>query len=224
MAFKKKTDLKEVFADLSSILVQETPIDLTDDTISFEPEYDLPVTIDTLNIQQGEPTINHYKVHGLTSDWISTSTPGDFEISMTVPTLHTDVLKLAYGASAIASFEVEFTGESGTAESFSGIGVNMEQHKVACSLALLNSTKDKLLILNNAALWASPLYENGSTDPFAIRFTGTLETAGVADILYLAKESESETETSSWQSWEAPTGQEQAAGGNNGASQGGGGG
>lgn len=196
MALKKKTELKEVFADLVSVLVQETPIDLTAKTITLAPEYDLPVTIDTLTIQQGEPTINHYKVHGLTSDWVSTSTPGDFEISMTVPTLHSDVLKLAYGTSAINNYEVSFTGESSTAQSFKGIGVNMEQHKVECSLALLNSTKDKLLVINNAALWASPLYENGSTDPFAIRFTGTLETSEGADILYLAKDVEN-TE-SSW--------------------------
>ena len=102
MAMKTKQELKDVFNGLSSLLFQKTAVDLdSGSTIALVPDYDLPVTVDTLQLTQDAPTINHYKVIGLDGDWTSSATLGDATFQFVVPTKHTDVLKLAYGDDAV---------------------------------------------------------------------------------------------------------------------------
>lgn len=188
MALKTKTDLKDIFNGLSSVLFQETAIDLapSSGTISIVPDYDLPVTVDTLSFTQDDPTINHYKVIGLEGDWTSSSTSGDVSLSFTVPTKQTDVLKLAYGASSVvAKTGATVTGVTGLSGTFDGDVITFSTHKVTGSIVLVDSQQKNLLIMSNVALWAKPLYENASTDPFAIQFTGTIEATGKPDVAFL---------------------------------------
>lgn len=194
MALKTKTDLKDIFNGLSSVLFQETPIDLnpSSGTIAIVPDYDLPVTVDTLSFTQDDPTINHYKVIGLEGDWTSSSTSGDVSLSFTVPTKQTDVLKLAYGTSSVvAKTGATVTGVTGLSGTFGGDVVTFSTHKVTGSIVLVDSQQKNLLIMSNVALWAKPLYENASTDPFAIQFTGTIEATGKPDVAFLKSESNS---------------------------------
>lgn len=192
MALKTKTDLKDIFNGLSSVLFQQTPIDLapSSGTIAIAPDYDLPVTVDTLSFTQDDPTINHYRVIGLEGDWTSSSTSGDVSLSFTVPTKQTDVLKLAYGASSVvAKTGATVTGVTGLSGTFDGDVITFSTHKVTGSIVLVDSEQKNLLIMSNVALWAKPLYENASTDPFAIQFTGTIEATGKPDVAFL-KQSE----------------------------------
>ena len=53
---KSKQDLKDVFNGLSSLLYQSAIVDLSQSTLSITPEYDLPVTVDTLQISQSTTT------------------------------------------------------------------------------------------------------------------------------------------------------------------------
>lgn len=193
MAFKTKTELKDVFNGLSSVLFQSTAIDLNPASggIAIEPEYDLPVTVDTLSFTQDDPTINHYKVIGLDGDWTSSSTSGDVSLSFTVPTKQTDVLKLAYGATSViaktGSSGATVTGVTGLTGTFEGDVVTFSTHKVTGSIVLVDAEQKNLLVLSNVALWAKPMYENASTEPYAIQFTGTIEATGKPDIAFLKK-------------------------------------
>ena len=56
---KKKQELKDVFNGLSSLLYQSEVVDLSQAVLSITPEYDLPVAVDTLQISQEDPTVNH---------------------------------------------------------------------------------------------------------------------------------------------------------------------
>lgn len=186
MALKTKTELKDVFNGLSSVLFQNNPIDLSETTIAINPDYDLPVTVDTLGFTQDDPTINHYKVIGLDGDWTSSSTSGDVSISFTVPTKQTDVLKLAYGNDAVTA-KTGATMEGQTGVTYAGNVVTFFTHKVTGSIVLVDAEKKNLLILSNVSLWAKPLYENASTEPFALQFTGTIEATGKPDVAFLSK-------------------------------------
>lgn len=195
MAMSTMTDLKNVFSGISSFMFDTTPI-ASDSGITLTPEYELPVTVDTLSISQDEPTINHYKVHGLGTDWVSTSEPGDATISFTVPTIHDSVLTLAYGASSVKSItnaEVPSSVGSGATKSavgtYSGKGVVLSNTKIQGCIAILNDAGDKLLVVNNVALYASPVFDNASTEPFAIRFSGTIEAGSGSSIYFLTKAS-----------------------------------
>lgn len=189
MALKTKEQLKDVFSGISSVLFQSTPATFTTNsgatTVTLDPEYDLPVHVDDLSLSEGEPSINHYKVFGVDTDWVATTTKGDFDLNMVIPTLHEDVLKLAYGTDAVSAISTTYGGYN-----WSGVGAELGTHEVRGTLCLLNQAKDRLLILSNVVLWASLTYDNGSTDPVGIRLSGTIESNEGPDVLYLKKGSE----------------------------------
>jgi hypothetical protein len=193
MALKKMTDLKDVFNGISSVLFQTTPL-VTGDSIAIAPEYELPVEVDSITISQDDPTINNYRVHGLSIPWTTSSEVGDVNLDFIVPTNHTDVLKLAYGNNAVTSVSVTVTGAAGdggdASGSWTGNSVKFSKTKVVGCIALLNESKDKLLVINNVALYAAPQYDNASTEPFAIHFVGSMEAGGTqsaGDMVFLTK-------------------------------------
>jgi len=99
---KTKKELKDVFSGLASLWYQKAELDLSDLTaLTITPEFDLPVKVDTIELEQGDPSIEHYKVIGLPGDWVTSSEPGDIDLSFRVPTKHSDVLKMAYGNDAV---------------------------------------------------------------------------------------------------------------------------
>lgn len=192
MAMKTKQDLKDVFNGLSSLLYQSAIVDLSQATLSITPEYDLPVTVDTLQISQEDPTINHYKVIGLDGDWTSSATLGNMNIQFTVPTKAKDVLKLAYGEDAVKEItKLTITGTGDTdlddENGFSGTSIMLKKKKVTGTFVLVDEGQTNLMILTNVALWAKPLYDNPGTEPFAIQFTGTMEGAGSHSMAWLKK-------------------------------------
>ena len=150
------------------------------------------MTVDTLQISQEDPTINHYKVIGLDGDWTSSATLGNMNIKFTVPTKAKDVLKLAYGEDAVKEItKLTITGTGDTdlddENGFSGTSIMLKKKKVTGTFVLVDEGQTNLMILTNVALWAKPLYENPGTEPFAIQFTGTMEGAGSHSMAWLKK-------------------------------------
>ena len=187
MAITKRADLKLVVDDFNSLLIQKTPIKVTTNAITITPDYDMPVTVDTLQTSGAEPSLTHYKVIGMDTDWTSSATAGDWTISFTVPTLHTDVLKFAWGDDAVKSITADFTTPEGFVggPEWTGVAVTFNKKHVICSLVIVNGSKDKLVIIRNAKLWANIL-KDANGDPYAVRFTGSIESEG-DDLIVLEK-------------------------------------
>lgn len=191
MAMKKKQELKDIFNGLSSLLYTSALTDLSAGTPSITPEFDLPVTVDTLQITQDDPTINHYKVIGLDGDWTSSASLGDMSVQFTVPTKAKDVLTLAYGADAVKDITklTITTGDSDidNENGYEGTSIMLKKRKVTGTFVLVDEEKENLMVMTNVALWAKPLYDNPGTEPFAIQFTGTIEGAGTQSMAWLKK-------------------------------------
>lgn len=192
MATKTKQELKDVFNGLSSVLYTDEVVDLSSGTPTITPKYDLPVTVDTLQLSQDDPTVNHYKVIGLDGDWTSSATLGDMTVQFTVPTKAKEVLQLAYGESAVKDI-TKLTLTTGDAEvdnsakGYEGVSLMIGKKKVTGTFVLVDEEKKNLMVITNIALWAKPLYENPGTEPFAIQFTGTIEGAGSQSLAWLKK-------------------------------------
>lgn len=190
MAYIEKKNLKLVIDDLSMLLVQKTPIVVASGetpAITIAPDYELPVTVDTLQTTGGEPTINHYKVIGQDGDWTSSSTPGEWTVQFTVPTLHTDVLKFAFGESNVKILGTITAADFAEAgKHWEGVGVGLESKKITCSLVIMNGAKDKMVIFRNVDLWAHVMKEaNGN--PYCVQFNGTVVSDGSDDMMILKK-------------------------------------
>lgn len=194
MATKTKQELKDAFNGLSSVLYTDEVVDLSSGTPTITPKYDLPVTVDTLQLSQDDPTVNHYKVIGLDGDWTSSATLGDMTVQFTVPTKAKEVLQLAYGESAVKDI-TKLTLTTGDAEvdnsanGYEGVSLMIGKKKVTGTFVLVDEEKKNLMVITNIALWAKPLYENPGTEPFAIQFTGTIEGAGIQSLAWLKKKS-----------------------------------
>ena len=181
MAVKTKAQLKDVFNGPSSLLYQSTA--LSGNELVLDPEYDVPVKVESIEFEQGEPDIEHYKVIGLAGDWVSSSEAGDITVSFRVPTKHTDILKLAFGNDAVTSKSVTYGSQT-----FAGDGVVLTNKKTTGTWAILNDAGDQLLILNNTALYASMVMDTDAKGVVAIDFNGTIESDGTnPDVLFLKK-------------------------------------
>lgn len=178
---KTKAELKDVFNGPSSLFYQSAALG---DPMVLDPLYDVPVKVDTIEFEQGEPTIDHYKVIGLSGDWVSSSEAGDITLSFRVPTKNTDILKLAFGEDAVSSKSLTYNQAT-----FAGNGVVLKNKKIQGTWAILNDAGDQLLILNNTALYASMVMDSDAKGVVAIDFNGTIESDGAnPDILFLRKQ------------------------------------
>lgn len=197
MTAKTKQELKDVFNGISSLYYQSAVADLSVGTVSITPEFDLPVTVDTLQITQDDPTVNHYKVVGLDGDWTSSASLGDMNIQFTVPTKAKDVLTLAYGADAVKDI-TKLTINTGDADvdnstkGYKGFSVMLKKKKVTGTFVIVDEEKNNIMVMTNVSLWAKPLYDNPGTEPFAIQFTGTMEGAGSQSMAWATKNTEGE--------------------------------
>jgi len=182
---KTKKQLKDVFSGVSSLLYQKTELDLSSLTgLAIAPDYDLPVKVDSINFEQGDPTIDHYKVIGLPGDWVTSFEPGDIDLSFRVPTKHTDVLKMAYGEESVK----QVTATVNSTDSYSGSGLILQQVQIEGTFILVNATKTKLMVLTNTTLVAKPVLDQDAKGVFALDFSGSIESDGEnPDILFLEK-------------------------------------
>lgn len=190
-AIKTKKELKDVFSGVSALWYQASELDLSSlSGLAIAPEYDLPVKVDTITLEQGDPTIDHYKVIGLPGDWVTSSEAGDIDLSFRIPTKHTDVLKMAYGTDAVkesVSATVNTAG-SGDGVAYAGTGLVLQQKKIDGTFIFVNEDKTKLLVLTNVSLWAKPVLDQDAKGVFALDFNGSIESDGVnPDILFLTK-------------------------------------
>lgn len=189
MAAKTKQELKDVFNGVCDLYFQQEEADLSQATPTLAPEFNIPVTVDTLQITQDDPTINHYKVIGLDGDWTSSSTAGDMQVQLTVPTKSEDVMKVFYGTSAVSTITgaTLTTGDEDLDGTYKGYALELKKKKLTGTFILVDEEKTNLFVITNLALYAKPLYENPGTEPFAIQLTGAIEGAGKKSFAFLKK-------------------------------------
>jgi hypothetical protein len=181
MAATKKSDLKDVFIGLSQILVVKGGIE---DFTSVAPELEIPVTVDTLSLSMGEATLNRVKVHGMQADWAVTTTPGDFEFTCTIPSVHKTLIEYFFGeANNIASATVD-------GKTYSGFSLTAKNVSRDLGIVLINEGEDKCVLFKKMTVTPALAFENGSTTPIGINLTGTMVAAeGTSDddIAFLTK-------------------------------------
>ena len=173
MAAKKKSELKDVFIGVSQVMLKTGGIS---DFSTVVPEMEVPVTVDTLTLSMGEPTLNRVKVHGLQSDWGVTTTPGEFEFTCTIPSVDDVLMAYFFGneqgeVTQIASATIN--GVSG----YKGFSITAKNVSRDLGLILINQGEAKAVLFKKMTVTAAIAFENGSTTPLGINLTGTMVAA-----------------------------------------------
>lgn len=167
--------LRKIFNDPATILYSTEVYDMDSGadgkelTLAFE--YRLPVTVDTLQISQDDPTVNHYKIIGLGGDWTTSATLGDVSIQLTIPNVSKEALTMCFGADNVK----DVTNVKIGTDSYEGHGLVMKKHKMSGTIGILASNDKDLMVVSGAAMFAKLLYDNPGTDPFAIQLNGGIE-------------------------------------------------
>jgi len=190
MAAKTKSQLADKFSGPSSLLYQSAVLEITsgaDGTKTFtaSPELDVPCKVDSLNFEQGEAEVEEYKVIGLSGAWITDSEPGDIDLGFRVPSISEDILKLAFGEDAVSSI----TGKVDDVD-YEGLALILKNKKVQGTWMIVNSAKDRIMVINNTALFASLVLDSDAKGVIAVDFNGSIETDGTnPDVIFLKKKS-----------------------------------
>lgn len=167
--------LKQVFNDPATILYSEKAYDMDSGTsetaLELAFDYKLPVTVDTLQVTQDDPTINHYKIIGLSGDWTTSATLGDVSMQLTIPNVCKEAIEMCFGSDNVKEVTNVKIGDA----VYAGHGLLMKKHKLGGTLAIVASNEEDIMLVSGAALYAKLLYENPGTDPFAIQLNGGIE-------------------------------------------------
>lgn len=167
--------LKKIFNDPATILFANTIYDLdsgtTEKPLELAFDYKLPVTVDTLKVTQEDPTINHYKIIGLSGDWTTSAKMGDVTIQLTIPNTCKEACQMCFGADSVKDISNVKIGDA----NYSGHGIIMHKYKITGTLAIVASNDVDVMVVAGTALYAKLLYENPGSEPFAIQINGGIE-------------------------------------------------
>ena len=131
----------------------------------------------------GAPSIEHFKVHGLNADWVSTFTPGDTELNIEIPCHDTEIMQLVFGSNGTditinlptdALKEPNIASATATA---TGKGFGAAQKSVELGLLILDDTEKRLFYIKKAKLTAQVTFD-GSNKPLCVVLSGSLSDSG----------------------------------------------
>lgn len=188
---KKIEELKDIFVGPKTLLYAKAITDLSKPTLDITADLELPVEVDSLKATMEDPTINHYKVIGLTGDWATTSELGDFNVEFVVPSKAKDLLAAMFGNDAVSDL-TKVTLKTGDTDldattGFTGVALEPKKFKIQGTIAIVDDTKTNVMVITNIALYATLQWDETGTKPVAFKFSGSIEGAGKKSIAWLTK-------------------------------------
>lgn len=188
---KKIEELKDIFVGPKTLLYAKAIADLSKTTLDITPDLELPVEVDSLKATMEDPTVNHYKVMGLTGDWATTSELGDFSVEFVVPSKAKDLLTSMFGSDAVGDL-TKLTLKTGDTDldattGFTGTALELKKFKIQGTIIIVDETKTNLMVITNIALYATMQWDETGTKPVAFKFSGSIEGAGKKSIAWLSK-------------------------------------
>ena len=173
----KKIDLQgDVFNGISSVFAVKGGIETASGkaTLTDDKMLEFPVSDESgFNFDTGAPSINHFKIKGLNTDWTCTFTPGDGQITLEIPCHETNILETVYGQEGV---EVDIKIPQGVilgSTSIKGKAYTSTQKAVVLGLLVLNDTEDKILFIKKAKFMAQTMFDS-SQKPLCVILTGTI--------------------------------------------------
>lgn len=185
---KTKSQLADKFSGPSSLLYQQNALTITTGeggvkSFTCTPDLDVPCKVDSLTFEQGEAEVEEYKVIGLSGAWITDSEPGDIDLGFRVPSISEEILELAFGEDAVS----DITGKVDNVD-YEGLALILKNKKVTGTWLIVNSAKDRIMVINNTALFASLVLDSDAKGVIAIDFNGSIESDGTnPDVIFLKK-------------------------------------
>ena len=185
MALRKKIEIQDdVFSGISAVFVVAGGLG---ETLSFEDATEFPVSDDSgFNFDTGQPSVDHFKVKGMNTDWVNTFTPGDGEMTLEIPTHDTGIMEMCgFDPTSVSITLPDGMAKGGTTAT--GKGYAFAPRAVYLGVGVLNDTEDKLLFVKKAKYMAQ-LILGSDSKPLCVVLTGSISAGadskafGICDI------------------------------------------
>lgn len=182
----KKIDLQgDVFNGISSVFAVKGGITTTEGkaTLTAENMLEFPVSDESgFSFDTGAPSINHFKIKGLNTDWTCTFTPGDGQVTLEIPCHETNILETVYGQTGV-EVEIKLPTEvqlDSTKTAIKGKAFASTQKAIMLGLLILNDTEDKVLYIKKAKFMAQTMFDS-TQKPLCVTLTGTIAAGADTD-------------------------------------------
>ena len=134
------------------------------------------------NYNEGTPTTDGHKIHGLGVFWSSKMTPGDTEIAIEIPCHDTDILDFCGFTTSDLEIKGNTTGTVFKGKTFKGKTFSGIRKAVILGLFALDDTEENAFFVKKAKLMASVVFD-GSNKPLCVVLNGTIQEGAAADAL-----------------------------------------
>lgn len=182
----KKIDLQgDVFNGISSVFAVKGGITTAQGkaTLTANDMLEFPVSDESgFSFDTGAPSINHFKIKGLNTDWTCTFTPGDGQVTLEIPCHETNILETVYGQTGV-EVELKLPTEvqlDSTKTAIKGKAFASTQKAIMLGLLILNDTEDKVLYIKKAKFMAQTMFDS-SQKPLCVTLTGTIAAGADTD-------------------------------------------
>ena len=182
----KKIDLQgDVFNGISSVFAVKGGITTAQGkaTLTADNMLEFPVSDESgFSFDTGAPSINHFKIKGLNTDWTCTFTPGDGQVTLEIPCHETNILETVYGQAGV-EVEIKLPTEvqlDSTKTAIKGKAFASTQKAIMLGLLILNDTEDKVLYIKKAKFMAQTMFDS-SQKPLCVTLTGTIAAGADTD-------------------------------------------
>ena len=182
----KKIDLQgDVFNGISSVFAVKGGITTAQGkaTLTADNMLEFPVSDESgFSFDTGAPSINHFKIKGLNTDWTCTFTPGDGQVTLEIPSHETNILEPVYGQTGV-EVEIKLPTDvqlDSTKTAIKGKAFASTQKAIMLGLLILNDTEDKVLYIKKAKFMAQTMFDS-SQKPLCVTLTGTIAAGADTD-------------------------------------------
>lgn len=182
----KKIDLQgDVFNGISSVFAVKGGITTASGkaTLTADNMLEFPVSDESgFSFDTGAPSINHFKIKGLNTDWTCTFTPGDGQVTLEIPCHETNILETVYGQTGV-EVELKLPTEvqlDSTKTAIKGKAFASTQKAIMLGLLILNDTEDKVLYIKKAKFMAQTMFDS-TQKPLCVTLTGTIAAGADTD-------------------------------------------
>ena len=148
---------------------------------------EVPVAEDSgFSYNGGTPSVERYRIHGLSAPWTSKMTPGDAEINLFIPQVTKAQLEL-FGFTVVdATIAANSLSSTNAAlkQAWDGVKFAETQKEVYLGVAAVNRTADGLFAIKKIKVLASIVFDDAnSAKPIGIQLTGAQAAGADADAM-----------------------------------------
>ena len=141
---------------------------------------EVPVAEDSgFSYTGGTPSVERYRIHGLSTPWAAKMTPGDAETSLFIPQITETLLTLFGFTAASASASI-------LSKNWSGVKFKETSKEVDLGIAAINRTENQIFAIRKSRFLASIVFDDAnSAKPVGIQLTGASISGGEADAMFI---------------------------------------